>query len=240
VKYIGTVTELYRYPVKSMAGEQLKTAQLDWTGIVGDRRYALRRIADTSGFPWLTAGRCAALLRYTPYSSDAAIPDSLPTHIRTPEGHEYGILDGELAQHIQQECGAPVEMFRYKHGIFDEAPLSLITSTTVQAIASASDTQLEVRRFRPNMLLDTEGAEAFGEDSWLGQTMTFGEGPAAPQIVATIRDLRCSMVNLHPDTAIVNPQVLRAVVRLNGTHAGIYATVTRVGTIAVGANVFLG
>ena len=54
-----------------------------------------------------------------------------------------------------------------------------------------------------------------------------------------MRDVRCSMVNLDPDTASPAPEVLKAVVRANQNNAGIYGTVTRIGRLAVGQSVFL-
>lgn len=54
---VGVILSLYRYPVKSMAGESVATVTLGWHGLEADRRFAFRRVNDTSGFPWLTAGR---------------------------------------------------------------------------------------------------------------------------------------------------------------------------------------
>jgi uncharacterized protein YcbX len=64
---VGFVRQLFRYPVKSMAGEALERAEIGWHGVEGDRRFAFRRVDNTSGFPWLTAGRLPELLRYRPY-----------------------------------------------------------------------------------------------------------------------------------------------------------------------------
>src|SRR5215831_2256615 len=79
---IGQIEALFRYPVKSMAGERLDIANLGWHGLEGDRRLALRRIGDCSGMPWLTASRLPDLLRFTPQWSDGS---DIPTHIRTPD-----------------------------------------------------------------------------------------------------------------------------------------------------------
>ena len=63
---IGRIQAIYRYPVKSMAGEALEHSQLGWYGLDGDRRFAFRRIAKQDGFPWLTASKLPALLLYKP------------------------------------------------------------------------------------------------------------------------------------------------------------------------------
>ncbi len=61
---IGTVRSLYRYPVKSMRGESLRTACLRWQGIDGDRQYAFYRAANTSRFPWLTGREVSEIVTY--------------------------------------------------------------------------------------------------------------------------------------------------------------------------------
>lgn len=73
----------------------------------------------------------------------------------------------------------------------------------------------------------------------LAPGLSFGEGDDAPAIAVTMRDFRCSMVNLDPDSARSSPEVLKAVVRANQNNAGIYGTVTRVGRLAVGQTIFL-
>jgi hypothetical protein len=74
----------------------------------------------------------------------------------------------------------------------------------------------------------------------VGGVLSFGEGNDVPKITVTIRDLRCSMVNLDPDSAGSTPEVLKAVVRANQNHAGIYGAVTRTGRLAIGQTVFFG
>jgi hypothetical protein len=79
----------------------------------------------------------------------------------------------------------------------------------------------------------------FQEDEWVGGVLSFGEGDDAPTIAVTMRDLRCAMLNLDPDTAKPAPEVMKAVVRANQNNAGIYGAVTRVGRLAVGQPVIL-
>ena len=73
----------------------------------------------------------------------------------------------------------------------------------------------------------------------MGGVLTFGDGNNAPAVAVTTRDVRCSMVNLDPDSAVPAPEVLKAVVGANQNNAGVYGTVTRVGRLAVGQPVFL-
>ena len=74
---------------------------------------------------------------------------------------------------------------------------------------------------------------------WLGSMLSFGEEDDAPAIVVTMRDVRCSMVNLDPDSASSAPEVMKAIVRANENNAGIYGAVTRIGQLAVGQHIFL-
>src|SRR5579872_2422926 len=132
---IGTIEALFRYPVKSMAGERLEAAQLGWHGIDGDRRFALRRINDRVDFPWLSAGRLPELVRFTPFRCDSGAQPDLPTHVRTPDGAEMPIFSDDLAAEVERRYGAPVQMMRMKHGIFDDASISVIATDTVNEIS---------------------------------------------------------------------------------------------------------
>jgi MOSC domain-containing protein len=241
---IGKVEAIFCYPVKSMRGEPLESAQLGWHGIEGDRRLAFRRTDDRSGFPWLTASKLPELLLFTPLRHESAAwgdgaQQELPTHIRTPDGEELPVFGNELAAEVGRRYGAPVEMMRLKHGIFDDASISVIASDTVREIARLAGLSPDVRRFRPNVVVRLLRSLPFQEAEWLGGVLSFGEGDDAPDIAATMHDVRCSMVNLDPDSARPAPEVLKAVVRANQNNAGIYGTVIGTGRLEVGQTVFL-
>ena len=235
---IGRVTAIFRYPVKSMAGESLDVATLGWHGIEGDRRLAFRRLADKSNFPWLTAGKLPELILYKPFGLDSAA--LLPSHVRTPGGNEYELQSNELREEISSRFGSDVELMNLKAGIFDEASISVITRSTVQCIERESGRDIDLRRFRPNVVIETDSADAFEEDSWVGRTLSFGEGDDCPAVKIYMKDERCRMVNLDPDTAEKDVQVMRTVARLNKNYAGGYGTVVRVGELRVGQIVTFG
>ena len=236
---IGAVEAIFRYPVKSMAGERLEVAELGWYGLEGDRRLAFRRTDDCSGMPWLTASKLPDLLRFAPLRRDHGAQGDLPTHIRTPDGEELPVFGQDLAKDVGRRYGAPVEMMQLRHGIFDEASISVIALDTVHEIGRLAGRSLEVRRFRPNVVVRSLRSVPFQEDEWVGGVLQFGEGDDAPAIAVTMRDLRCSMVNLDPDTAAPAPEVMKAVVGANQNYAGIYGTVTRRGRVAVGQTILL-
>src|SRR3982075_297803 len=235
---IGHVEAIFRYPVKSMGGERLEVANLGWHGLDGDRRLAFRRMDERGGFPWLSASKLPELLLYAPRRREDGAQGDLPTHVRTPDGEEMPVFGENLATEVGRRHGAPVQMMQLKHGIFDEASISVIASDTVREIGRLAGQSPDVRRFRPNVVVRLLRSVPFHEDEWLGGVLSFGEGDDAPAITVTMRDVRCSMVNLDPDSASPAPEVLKAVVRANQNNAGIYGAVTRIGRLAVGQTIF--
>lgn len=236
---IGHVEELFRYPVKSMAGERLETAALGWHGIEGDRRLAFQRVDERSEMPWLTASKLPELVLFSPLRRADGAQGEIPTHVRVPDGREMPVFGEDLAAEVGRRHGAPVQMIHSKRGIFDDACISVIASDTVREIGRLAGRSLDARRFRPNVVVHLMRSIPFQEDEWLGGVLTFGKGEDAPAVAVTMRDLRCSMVNLDPDSAARTPEVMKAIVRANDNHAGIYGAVTRPGQLAVGQKIFL-
>jgi hypothetical protein len=231
---IGEVAALFRYPVKSMSGEPLDAGNLGWHGIEGDRRLAFRRTDDRGGFPFLTAGKLPELILFAPQRRGPVDGDGLPTHVRTPEGDELEVFGQELATEVGRRHGSPVQMMHLRHGIFDEASVSVITSATVDEIGKLAAQPPDVRRFRPNILISALRSVPFEEDEWVGGVLSFGEDGAAAALGITIRDERCSMVNFDPDSARADAEVLKAIVRARHNKAGVYGTVIRCGRLAAG------
>lgn len=235
---LGEIAALFRYPVKSMAGESLDVAELGWHGLEGDRRLAFRRTDDRGGFPWLSASKVPELILFAPRRRGSAAPGGLPTHVLTPEGQELALFGEELARDVGRRHGSPVEMMHLNRGIFDEATVSVIASATVSEIARLSAQHPDVRRFRPNIVIASLRSAPFEEDEWVGGVVSFGDTEAGAAIGITNRDERCSMVNFDPDSARSAPEVLRAVVQVRDNKAGVYGAVMRPGRVAVGQRLF--
>lgn len=229
--HIGRVHEVTRYPVKSMAGVAMESGFLGWHGLEGDRRFAFRRLDDKSGFPWLSASRLPELLLYQPNDREE------PTHVRTPEGIDLPIRSVELQNEVAEKFGSPLELMKLKHGIFDDATVSVINLATIAAIGREAGQDLDTRRFRANIVIASDSTEPFLEDGWVGGRLLFGDN--GPMINVTMPDPRCVMINLDPDTAKTDPRVMKAAIRLNENNAGAYATVARTGQISVGQSVSL-
>jgi uncharacterized protein len=236
---IGQVEAIFRYPVKSMAGERVDVANLGWHGIDGDRRLALRLTEVRSDFPWLTASKLPELLLFTPVRSGEGPQGDLPTHVRTPEGKELAVFGDELAAEIERRHGCPVQMMHLRSGIFDDATVSVIATDTIREIGRLAGVSPDVRRFRANIVVRLLRPAAFEEDKWLRGVLLFGEPGEGPRICVTMRDLRCSMVNFDPDSGLSSPQVMKSIVRANENNAGIYGTVIRTGRLATGQTIRL-
>ena len=195
---------------------RLDTATLGWHGVEGDRRLAFRRLADRGGLPWLTASRFPELLLYQPFGRQANASEPLPSHIRTPAGKEFALADEALAREVSSRCGGDVQLMHLKHGIFDEGSVSLIALSTIRNIERELGRAVDIRRFRPNIILETRIPRPFEEDSWVGKDLEFGDGNG-PIFRVTTRDMRCVMINLDPVTAEADPELMKTVVRLNET-----------------------
>ena len=237
---LGRISAIFRYPVKSMAGESLDVARLGWHGIEGDRRLAFRRLADKSDFPWLSASKLPELLLYKPFGLDTNTTEALPTHVRTPHGKEFEVRSSELRDDVSNRYGGGVELMNFKHGIFDEGSLSVISLATVHGVQREAGREVDLRRFRPNVVIETDSDEPFEEDSWVGRPLIFGEGDDAASLNLYMKDERCVMVNFDPDTAERDSEVMKTVVRMNRNYAGAYGTVVRTGELRVGQVVTLG
>jgi uncharacterized protein YcbX len=236
---VGRIKAIFRYPLKSMAGMELTAAQLGFHGLEGDRRFAFRRMAEQGGFPWLTASRLPEMILFKPFHQQENDQSLVPSHVRTPEGKVFELRSAELSADVSQRFGSEVQLMQLNQGIFDEASLSVISHATIWEIEKESERVMDIRRFRPNVLIETASGKPFEEDAWVGRTLFFGEESDGPSVTLTLRDKRCVMVNLDPDSAESDPNIMKSIVRLNENNAGVYGTVTKTGELCVGQKVFV-
>jgi MOSC domain-containing protein len=230
--HVGTVAELWRYPVKSMAGERLDAGEISWHGVEGDRRWAFVRPGlEGSSFPWLTIREHPEMGRFRPRLGDPGRPEESTAFVRTPDGAELEVTDPALAGLL----GDGLRVMKQNRGIPDIAPLSLMTTATIAGLAGLVDTGLDVRRFRPNLLVEPSGDEPFPEDAWVGSVVRIG----AARMRIDQRDKRCVMINVDPDTTERDPAVLKAVAREREACLGVYGTTVQPGRVAVGDPVVL-
>jgi uncharacterized protein YcbX len=214
---VGRVNALWRYPVKSMAGESLDAVDVSWHGLEGDRRYAfVREGLERSGFPWLTIRERSDMWHYVPrFEGDRTL-------VRTPSGVEFDVIDPALAA----ELGHGARVIKQNRGVFDTMPLSLLSTGSVSDLREG----LDPRRFRPNILV--EGA---GEDDWVGRVLAIG----GMRMRVDQHDERCVVVNVDPDTAERDASILRKIAQERDSRFGVYGSVVEPGRIAVGDPVLL-
>ena len=224
---VGRVVGLWRYPVKSMAGEALAAAEVSWHGLAGDRRWAfVRNDAAQSGFPWLTIRERNDMNRYCPSFVDADRPDRSRVKVRTPSGSDFDVADPALAAEL---CPDGVRAIKQDRGIFDTFPLSLISTRTIAALGASVGQDLDVRRFRPNLLIETTDGAAFAEDAWVGCILRIG----GLRMRVDKRDGRCAVITIDPETAQRNTTILRTVARDRQGCLGVYATTVEPGRVAL-------
>jgi hypothetical protein len=229
---IGTLAGLWRYPVKSMAAEVLGEAEVGWHGIAGDRRWAfIRPDLERSGFPWLTLRERADMRQFTPRFAEPTQPDMSRTLVTAPDGEEYDVVDPALRARL----GDGVRVIKQDVGVFDGLPLSLITTRTIAGLEALTGRALEVQRFRPNLLVEPDGAADFPEDTWLGATLQIGE----MVMRIDVRDPRCVITTMDPQSGERDPSVLRQIAQARENCAGVYGTVVTPGRVAVGDAVTL-
>ncbi len=238
MRVVGHVRRIFRYPVKSMAAESMDRCHVGWNGLEEDRRFALSRVGNTSGFPWLTGRNLRELIRYRPYFSEPGTALPAVLRVATPDGADMELSSPALRAHVAAAYGGDVELIHVDRGLFDEAHVSVISTQSVEALQHETGTLLDERRFRPNLLIETLDAAPFAEDKWVGRVLTFGEGSEAPSVSVTHRDKRCVMINLNPETAAADANVLKAVVRERGSCVGVYGAVVRAGSISAGDLIF--
>lgn len=233
-KEVGTVKEIYRYPVKSMAGETIAETKLGWHGLAGDRRFAFAKIKDKTGLPWLSARDFSQLILYLAKFSEPSDVERSSIVVQTPGGRQLALESKELRQEIQDAYGDELQLMQLWRGTFDSMPLSLISTTSIKAIGDHIGFDLEVQRFRPNLVIEVFEEKAFPEERWVGELLVFGERDTSARVRANRKDPRCAIVNLDPKNARQNTSVLREIVQNRKNQLGIYGSTERPGTIQIG------
>jgi uncharacterized protein YcbX len=291
---VGRVSALWRFPVKSMQGEQLSAADVTAGGIAGDRAYALvdvesgKVVSAKSArlFPDLLSCRAAfaaapvtgaeppavvitlgdgATVRSDDADCDDALSRFFGRKVRLsraapadftidqyhpdiedadPAGHRDTVEETKLGAAFFAGIGAPSPVAA--SAFFDLFPFSLITTSTLGRLSElAPGTNFDARRFRMNIVVDTD-ATGFVENEWVGRTVSIEGGTA---LSIAMPDPRCVMTTLaQGDDLPAEGNVLRTLVKNNRLEvvegarypcAGVYAVLETPGTVQAGASVSL-
>jgi uncharacterized protein len=253
---VGNVESLWRYPVKSMRGEELEEAFVGFAGVYGDRVYAFRSSAAPAGFPYLTGREQERMLLYRPTFRDrnrmmlpvnlaeaqALAPGATPLYaeavdrivdVETPAGEVLTIDDPRLMNDLRGGIRERHELtlLQSDRAMTDCRPISLFSIPTVRQLGRELGFELDKRRFRANIYIELESGSGFGEDEFLNRTLRIGDKAT---VVVTDRDPRCKMITLDPGTGQPNPDVMRLLARSHDGKAGVYAAVLTEGVIRRG------
>lgn len=239
---VGHVAGLYRFPVKSMAGEELRKANVLWTGVEGDRRYAFLRADGRNAmqidFPWFTGREYPPLLTYKAEYEPRDGKPSSRVRVTTPDGRVLDVGSDALNAELSQRSGKAVSLLRLGRGAYDGSALSLLSTASIAGVAHATGhTALSPQRFRPNIVVELAGGTH--EDRWVGCALSVGGGKSPLKLWVTRTDPRCMMINIDPATGQQQPEVLRHVAQTRHTMLGIYATVLSPAAISIGDEIRL-
>ncbi len=280
-----TVTDIYRYPVKSMAGDRLEAADLTANGIPGDRCWTIKDeerggIKGGKRFPQIMDMHAAL-------GAEPTAENPSPTALITlPDGSRVESSDSDVNARLSEAIGAPVSLWplvpadQLEHYLrtpppegvdqeaalrevfartadeplpdlsqfpealfsyesppgtyFDAFPLLILSQSALTAMSQAATNNFDVRRFRPNIVIDTP-ADGFPEDAWAGRQARLG----GARLQLEMRCPRCVMTT-HPFADLPkDPGIMRALVAENDGNLGLYASVIEPGHIRVGDTLIL-
>src|SRR6266571_2173709 len=256
---IGTVESLWRYPVKSMRGQELDEMFAGYAGVYGDRLFAFESSASPKGFPYLTGREQREMLRYRPRfrhpdkatrpvnlteaesmppgaNPVSANPAELMVDVETPDGKTLAIDNPALIDMLRAGIDEKhqLTLLRSDRAMTDCRPLSLFAVQSAIKLGEETGITVDKRRFRANVYLDLTSAEGFAEDKFVGRLLRIG-----PKVVVSIleRDPRCMMITLDPDTGEKEPALLKKVAQAHNGMAGVYGAVLVEGMLRKGDSV---
>jgi uncharacterized protein len=231
----GTVAGLWRWPVKSMAGERVNALRLDGRGAGGDRTHAVTYEHKGERKP-LTAREAPRLLAWRaayPFNLGAGLDPARPPFaiVTAPDGHSYRWGDPRLRSRLEDDIGRPVQLLRDVEGVQD-LPRSLLVTTqaTLDALSEELGGPIDLRRFRPNVHLEIDAA-AWAELDWEEAELEFSGGVRLRLLHPCVR---CAIPTRHPDTQVKWPGLLRHLAATHDQCFGINARVLTGGRLAAG------
>ncbi|HSP09876.1 MAG TPA: MOSC N-terminal beta barrel domain-containing protein [Candidatus Dormibacteraeota bacterium] len=218
---MATIEEIWRYPVKSMAGERVQSCLAGENGLEGDRRWALVDGAPNRAGKLLTIRQHERLMTYRARLVGQGVEVTTPGGAVRP-------LDDRLIAELAAESGRPLQLRDHPGANFDDSPVLVVNLASVRAFSAEVGQPVDHRRFRANVYVD--GLEPEEELEWLGRRIRAG----AAELEAVLRCERCVVITRDPDTTASSPELLRRLTETHATCMGVYCRVTRPGRLAVG------
>jgi uncharacterized protein YcbX len=266
-KSIGKVVSIWRYPVKSMIGEELNSSYVTERGLIGDRVYALIDQQTGKVASAKNPGKWGKLFDFHAAFIDSpqTAENIPPVRITLPDGsqifsnhgeidrtlsrvlsREVSVMNSSLEKPSYEEYWPDIEGLAQRETVTDEAMppqtffdiavIHLLTTSTIDRLRELyPEGRFEVRRFRPNIVVESASEEKdFIENSWVNMKLRIGE-EIELKIIGPCT--RCVMTTLPQGDLPKDLGILRTVAKYNQVHAGVYASVHRGGTIHRGDNI---
>ena len=251
---LGRVESVWRYPVKSMRGEEVDEIFVAFTGLMGDRVYAISSTAAPKSFPWHTAREQEDLVLYRarfkersgtlkpdnmeeamghPANVHAPFPeaDVFAVEVERPDGSVVDIADPAFLAGIRDRSKGDLSLRFTQRSLVDCRPVTLFSLQTVGQLADETGIDVHKLQFRANFYVDWADEGGFYEDELVGRRVTVGD---AVELMVVERDPRCKFITIHPETAETTPALLKHVNKTRDGFAGVYAAVIREGPVRTG------
>jgi uncharacterized protein len=226
--FLGVVKSLWKYPVKSMLGEPVAALGLDGRGAAGDRLFAVRDDQGRFGSGKTTRRfvKIDGLFEYR-----AAYEDGVPV-ITFPDGRSLRGDDPAIHMELSAGLRRAVTLARERDiSHFDDSPVHVVTTASLRWLERKLPASVvDERRFRPNLVLDTDGSEPV-EQSWLGETIRVGPGVV---LEITRPTERCVMTNFAQPEIPADGRIFACIGRESDLKFGVYARVLVGGEIRRG------
>jgi uncharacterized protein YcbX len=243
------VAELWRYPVKSLLGEQLPTLTLVADGVAGDRMWGIQDCSDgriltarreprllfaasrvgADGLPIITLPDARALSGLGP-ATDAALSAWLGKPVTLVCATEREASRAEYFVDPTNDTSRAIEWTMPKGRFVDAFPVLVMTTAGLRGGAAAYSAGCwDVRRFRPNVLIEHSG-EGWIEDTWADRRLCVGSA----QLLPRRRCIRCTMVNRAQPGLERDVNIYKTLHQSHGGEAGMWTQVTQPGAISQG------
>ncbi|NMM51123.1 MOSC domain-containing protein [Paenibacillus aquistagni] len=241
MRLLGSISDIYRYPVKSFGGERLDACKVESYGLLGDRSYAFIDETKTGWNQYVTARKIPKMLSY-----QASLIEDAPSaagqrpevRITGPDGRIHH-WDHELHQEIQALTDVNITMMEYLPArsevlAVDEACLLIVTDRSLRRLEELWGAPVDARRFRGNLVVAMSD-DRIEEEELIGKTLKVGD----TLLEVYSKCERCSMITYDPDSIARDASLLKVVHQKLNTEFGLYARVKQVGHVQTGDSVTL-
>ncbi len=256
---IGKLESVWRYPVKSMRGEEVDEIFVSFAGLMGDRVYAISATSSPKEFPWHTAREYERFVLHQAYfknrkatlkpdnmqealDNPAVLNPAYPTkeafavNVKTPDGEVYDIESPEFLENISGQSEGQLKLHYTQRSITDCRPVTLFSLQTLEQLKQETKLDIDKLQFRSNFYVDWDNSAGFYEDQLVGKKIHVGD---TVELMIIERDPRCKFITINPETAETEPKLLKHVTRKHEGFTGVYAAVLKEGPVNKGDEIVI-